>query len=65
MDTVSKLFGNPQIRIESDLHTDAIYLIRLACDSLKIQSHIEMEETQNFTNEQEGCDEEWVMHQVL
>lgn len=65
MDTVSKLFGNPQIRIESDLHTDAIYLVRLACDSLKIQSHIEMEETQNFTNEQEGCDEEWVMHQVL
>lgn len=42
MDTVSKLFGNPQIRIENDLHTNAIYLLRLACDSLKIQSHIDM-----------------------
>lgn len=61
METVGKLFGNAQIRIKSILESDVQSLFKLACDSLKIQSHIEMEETQNLSAEQEGSDEEWAM----
>jgi len=61
METVGKLFGNPQIRIKSILKSDVQSLFKLACDSLKIQSHIEMEENQNLSEEQEGSDEEWGM----
>lgn len=61
METVSKLFGNAQIRIKSILESDVRSLFKLACDSLKIQSHIEMEETQNLSEEQERSDEEWAM----
>lgn len=61
METVGKLFGNAQIRIKSILESDVRSLFKLACDSLKIQSHIEMEETQNLSEEQEGSDEEWAM----
>lgn len=61
IETVGKLFGNPQIRIKSILESDVRSLFKLACDSLKIQSHIETEETQNLSDAQEGCDEKWVM----
>ena len=61
MDAVGKLFGNAQIRIKSILESDVQSLFKLACDCLKIQSHIEMEETQNLSEEQEGSDEEWAM----
>lgn len=61
METVGKLFGNAQIRIKSILESDVRSLFKLACDSLKIQSHIEMEETQNLSAEQERSDEEWAM----
>lgn len=61
METVGKLFGNAQIRIKSILESDVQSLFKLACDSLKIQSHIEMEETQNLSEGQEGSDEEWAM----
>lgn len=61
METVGKLFENAQIRIKSILEFDVQSLFKLACDSLKIQSHIEMEETQNLSEEQEGSDEEWTM----
>lgn len=61
MDAVGKLFGNAQIRIKSILEFDVRSLFKLACDSLKIQSHIEMEETQNLSEEQEGSDEVWAM----
>lgn len=61
METIGKLFGNAQIRIKSILESDVRSLFKLACDSLKIQSHIEMEETQNLSEGQEGSDEEWAM----
>lgn len=61
METVGKLFGNAQIRIKSILESDVRSLFKLACDSLKIQSHIEMEETQNLSEGQEGSDEGWAM----
>ena len=61
METVGKLFGNAQIRIKSILESDVQSLFKLACDSLKIQSHIEMEENQNLSEKQEGSDEEWAM----
>lgn len=61
METIGKLFGNAQIRIKSILESDVQSLFKLACDSLKIQSHIEMEENQNLSEKQEGSDEEWAM----
>lgn len=61
METVGNLFGNAQIRIKSILESDVQSLFKLACDSLKIQSHIEMEENQNLSEKQEGSDEEWAM----
>lgn len=61
METIGKLFGNAQIRIKSILESDVQSLFKLACDSLKIQSHIEMKGTQNLSEKQEGSDEEWAM----
>lgn len=61
METVGKLFGNAQIRIKSILESDVQSLFKLACDSLKIQSHIEMEEDQNLAEKAEGSDEGWAM----
>ena len=61
MEIIGKLFGNAQIRIKSILESDVQSLFKLACDSLKIQSHIEMEETQNLSEEQKGSDEGWAM----
>ena len=61
METIGKLFGNAQIRIKSILESDVQSLFKLACDSLKIQSHIEMKETQNLSEKQEGSAEEWAM----
>lgn len=61
METIGKLFGNAQIRIKSILESDVQSLFKLACDSLKIQSLIEMKETQNLSEKQEGSAEEWAM----
>ena len=61
METIGKLFGNAQIRIKSILESDVRSLFKLACDSLKIQSYIKMEENQNLSEKQEGSDEEWAM----
>ena len=61
METIGKLFGNAQIRIKSILESDVQSLFKLACDSLKIQSHIEMEEDQNLAEKAEGSDEGWAM----
>lgn len=53
---VERLFGNNQTRINDILKQDVESLYKLACDSLRIASHIEFEQTTNFTEEQEGCE---------
>ena len=64
METVERLFGNDQIRIASVLEQDVKSLYRLACDSLKIQLHIEMGLSENFINEQKGSDSGWAIRQA-
>lgn len=53
---VERLFGNNQTRINDILKQDIESLYKLACDSLRIASHIELEQTTNFTEEQEGSE---------
>lgn len=59
MNIVEKLFGNNQIRISSIVEEDVKKLYKLACNCLRLQSHIEMEESPNFINEEERSDVEW------
>lgn len=59
MNIVEKLFGNNQIRISSIVEEDVKKLYKLACDCLRLQSHIEMEKSPNFINEEERSDVEW------
>lgn len=61
---VDKLFGNNQTRINDILKQDVESLYKLACDSLRIASHIELEQTTNFTEEQEGSDAVWEIQQA-
>jgi hypothetical protein len=64
MEIVEKLFGTDQIRIASELEQNVQSLYKLACDSLRIVSHIELKQTANFTEEQnEGSEEMWEMQQ--
>lgn len=64
MEIVEKLFGTDQISIASELEQNVQSLYKLACDSLRIVSHIELEQTANFTEEQnEGSEEMWEMQQ--
>lgn len=61
---VEKLFGNNQTRINNILKQDVEALYKLACDSLRIASHIELEQTTNFSEEQEGSDAVWEIQQA-
>ena len=64
IETVERLFGNDQIRSASVLEQDVKSLYRLACDSLKIQLHIEMGLSENFIKEQKGSDSGWAIRQA-
>ncbi len=61
---VERLFGNNQTRINDILKQDVESLYKLACDSLRIASHIELEQTTNFSEEQEGSDAVWEIQQA-
>ena len=61
---VERLFGNNQTRINDILKQDVESLYKLACDCLRIVSHIELEQTTNFTEEQEGSEEIWEIQQA-
>lgn len=61
---VERLFGNNQTRIDDILKNDVEALYKLACDSLRIASHIELEQTTNFTEKQERSDAVWAIQQA-
>lgn len=61
---VERLFGNSQTRINDILKQDVESLYKLACDSLRIASHIELEQTTNFTEKQERGDAVWAIQQA-
>ena len=61
---VDRLFGNNQTRINDILKQDVEVLYKLACDSLRIASHIELKQTTNFSEEQEGSDAVWEIQQA-
>lgn len=61
---VERLFGNNQTRINDILKQDVETLYKLACDSLRIVSHIELKQTTNFSEEQEGSDAVWEIQQA-
>ena len=61
---VERLFGNNQTRIDDILKNDVEALYKLACDSLRIASHIELEQTINFTEEHERGDTAWAIQQA-
>lgn len=61
---VERLFGNSQTRINDILKQDVESLYKLACDSLRIASHIELEQTTNFTEKQERGDTVWAIQQA-
>lgn len=51
-------------RINDILKQDVESLYKLACDSLRIASHIELEQTTNFSEEQERGDTVWGIQQA-
>lgn len=60
MESAERLFGTNQIRISTVLKQDVQNLYRLACDSLRMELHVELElqnQAVNFTEEQEGGEE--------
>ena len=61
---VERLFGNNQTRMNDILKQDVESLYKLACDSLRIASHIELEQTTNFSEEQERGDAVWGIQQA-
>lgn len=67
MQTVEKLFGTNQIRISSVLKQDVKNLYNLACDSLRMELHVELdlqEQNENFTREQERGNNQWAIQQA-
>ena len=64
MDYFKDLFNPMQMRIDHDLERDIQCVFEIICDSLQIQSQIEMAETENFTEEQEGSDAVWEIQQA-
>lgn len=60
MEASEKLFGTEQIRISSVLQQDVKSLFRLACDCLRVETHVELElqnQAVNFSEEQERSEE--------
>ena len=60
MEATEKLFGTEQIRISSVLQQDVKSLFRLACDCLRVETHIELElqnQAVNFSEEQERSED--------
>ncbi len=67
MQTIEKLFGMNQIRISSVLKQDVKNLFSLACNSLRMELHIELElqeQNVNFTEEQERGNNLWAIQQA-
>ncbi len=54
MDCFNNLFNPMQMRMDKNLEEDIKCVFEIICDSLQIQSQIEMAEIENFTEEQEG-----------
>lgn len=50
--------------MDNVLKQDVETLYKLACDSLRIASHIELKQTTNFSEEQEGSDAVWEIQQA-
>ncbi len=53
MDCFNNLFNPMQMRIDKNLDEDIQCVFEVICDSLQIQSQIEIAETENFSEEQE------------
>lgn len=64
MDCFNNLFNPMQMRMDKNLEEDIKCVFEIICDSLQIQSQIEMAETENFTEEQEGSDAVWEIQQA-
>lgn len=56
MDRFNNLFNPMQMRMDKNLEEDIQCVFEIICDSLQIQSQIEMAEIENFTEEQEGSE---------
>lgn len=56
MDCFNNLFNPMQMRMDKNLEEDIKCVFEIICDNLQIQSQIEMAETENFTEEQEGSE---------
>ena len=56
MDCFNNLFNPMQMRMDKNLEENIKCVFEIICDSLQIQSQIEMAETENFTEEQEGSE---------
>lgn len=56
MDCFNNLFNPMQMRMDKNLEEDIKCVFEIICDSLQIQSQIEMAEIENFTEEQEGSE---------
>lgn len=64
MDCFNNLFNPMQMRMDKNLEEDIKCVFEIICDSLQIQSQIEMAEIENFTEEQEGSDAVWEIQQA-
>ena len=64
MDCFNNLFNPMQMRMDKNLEEDIQCVFEIICDSLQIQSQIEMAEIENFTEEQEGSDAVWAIQQA-
>lgn len=64
MDCFNNLFNPMQMRMDKNLEEDIKCVFEIICDSLQIQSQIEMAEIENFAEEQEGSDAVWAIQQA-
>jgi len=64
MDRFNNLFNPMQMRMDKNLEEDIQCVFEVICDSLQIQSQIEMAEAEIFTEEHEGSDTVWEIQQA-
>lgn len=64
MEHFNNLFNPMQMRMDKNLEEDIQCVFEIICDSLQIQSQIEMAEVERFTEEHEGSDAVWAMQQA-
>lgn len=64
MDCFINLFNPVQMRMDKNFEEDIQCVFEIICDSLQIQSQIEVAETENFTEEYERSDEVWEIQQA-